>query len=188
MGHVSSPNLRTYFEEAFGTFNQIVTLNNHTFLTLDAPGLVDEDYQRNARGISFDDWEPITGGAVDTVRRVADRVFSASWFIEKSSDKLCLHPEHYQPLILLSHIPLYRSDVASCGPLREKGTIHRGVGYGYQNTLGKQTTAFLLRALQPAIIFRFVAFTFVNCLAIDQLIVGIIGTTANTSIRVHRSK
>ncbi|EKM81067.1 hypothetical protein AGABI1DRAFT_119597 [Agaricus bisporus var. burnettii JB137-S8] len=133
MGHVSSPNLRAYFEEAFGTFNQIVTLNNHTFLALDAPGLVDEDYQRNARGISFDDWEPNTGGAVDTVRRVAD--------------------QHYQPLILLSHIPLYRSDVASCGPLREKGTIHRGVGYGYQNTLGKQTTAFLLRALQPAMIF-----------------------------------
>jgi hypothetical protein len=60
------------------------------------------------------------------------------------------------PLILLSHIPLSRPDAASCGPLRERGTIRRGVGHGYQNTFGKQTTAFLFSHLQPSAIFRFV--------------------------------
>lgn len=59
-----------------------------------------------------------------------------------------------KPLILLSHIPLARPDSASCGPLRERGTIRRGAGHGYQNTLGKQTTAFLLRSLQPAAVYR----------------------------------
>jgi hypothetical protein len=78
MGHVSSINLRAYYEKAFGSFNHLVSLQNHTFLALDAPGLVDEDYQRNARGISFDNWDPIPGGAVDAVRRVADRELSAS--------------------------------------------------------------------------------------------------------------
>jgi hypothetical protein len=42
-------------------------------LALDAPGLVDEDYQRNARGVSFDHWEPIPGGAVEAVRSLAAR-------------------------------------------------------------------------------------------------------------------
>jgi hypothetical protein len=73
MGHVSSINLRVYYEKAFGLPNQVISLKNHTFLALDAPGLVDEDYQRNARGISFDNWESIPGGTVDAVRQVADR-------------------------------------------------------------------------------------------------------------------
>ncbi|KAF9451972.1 hypothetical protein P691DRAFT_661989 [Macrolepiota fuliginosa MF-IS2] len=135
MGLLASPTIRTYYQKHFGPLNDMVILKNHTFLALDAPGLVDEDYQRNARGVSFDHWEPIPGGAVEAVRRAATIL------------------ERYRPLVLLSHIPLYRPDAASCGPLREKGTIHRGVGHGYQNTIGKQTTAFLMKALDPSIIF-----------------------------------
>ena len=64
------------------------------------------------------------------------------------------------PVILLSHIPLARSTSASCGPLRERGTIRRDVGHGYQSMLGKQTTHFLLETLQPSIVFRFVLYIF----------------------------
>lgn len=63
--------------------------------------------------------------------------------------------ESESPVVLLSHIPLYRPDGAPCGPLRERGSIRRGVGHGYQNTVGKQTTEFLLNALQPMHIFRY---------------------------------
>lgn len=59
-------------------------------------------------------------------------------------------------MILFSHIPLFRPDTASCGPLRERGTIRRGVGYGYQNTLGKQTTQYLLNSVRPSLVFRHV--------------------------------
>lgn len=62
--------------------------------------------------------------------------------------------EHRHPLVLLTHIPLSRPETASCGPLRERGTIRRGVGRGYQSTLGKQTSVFLLETLQPTAIFR----------------------------------
>lgn len=62
--------------------------------------------------------------------------------------------ENHDPLVLLSHIPLYRPDGAYCGHLRETGTINRGAGHGYQNTLGKQTTAFLMEVLEPSIVFR----------------------------------
>lgn len=59
-------------------------------------------------------------------------------------------------MILFSHIPLFRPDTASCGPLREKGTIRRGAGLGYQNTLGRQASDFLLDHIQPSVIFRLV--------------------------------
>src|SRR3984957_19645669 len=68
------------------------------------------------------------------------------------------------PLILFSHIPLFRPDTKTCGPFRERGTIRRGVGTGYQNTLGKQTSIFLLENLRPSAIFRYVVYrTFQLC-------------------------
>ena len=61
---------------------------------------------------------------------------------------------HTDPVILFSHIPLYRPDGKSCGPLREKGTLRPGVGVGYQNTLEKHASQRLLQAFKPIAIFR----------------------------------
>ncbi|KII92971.1 hypothetical protein PLICRDRAFT_696224 [Plicaturopsis crispa FD-325 SS-3] len=124
---------RRYFNH-FGAFNQEVSVRNHSFLLLDAPGLVEEDYQRAAKSLPYQDWTPLRNGPIEFVQSLAPG-------------------EHTQPVILLSHIPLFRPDSKSCGPLREKGTIRRGVGHGYQNTLGKQTTAFLLETLRPSAVF-----------------------------------
>jgi hypothetical protein len=63
------------------------------------------------------------------------------------------------PVILFSHIPLHRAESKTCGPLRERGTIHRGVGQGWQRTLGKHTSSFLLEGLRPLIIFRYAPFS-----------------------------
>ncbi|KAF8070585.1 hypothetical protein FPV67DRAFT_1487920 [Lyophyllum atratum] len=128
----SSRAIRGHYSAAFGEFNQQIVVRNHTFLLIDAPGLVDEDYQRAGSGVGFDKWSALPGGTTSFVKNV-----------ERGDN----------PLFLLSHIPLARPDSASCGPLREKGTIRRGVGHGYQNTLGKQTTAFLLKALQPSAVY-----------------------------------
>lgn len=57
------------------------------------------------------------------------------------------------PVVLFSHIPFAR-EKTSCGPLRESGTIHSGRGMGYENTLGKELSVFLLSALRPSVIFR----------------------------------
>ena len=56
--------------------------------------------------------------------------------------------------VLFTHIPLSRPDDINCGPLRERGTILPGIGLGYQNTLGKDATRFLLDNLRPSLIFR----------------------------------
>ena len=58
------------------------------------------------------------------------------------------------PVILFSHIPLFRPDGKNCGPLRERGTIRPGAGEGYQNTLEKQSTSLLLDVVNPVAIFR----------------------------------
>ncbi|KAI0373402.1 hypothetical protein BV20DRAFT_962538 [Pilatotrama ljubarskyi] len=125
---------RQRFMTHFGPLNQKVVLRNHTLVMLDAAGLVEEDYLRAAKYIGYEHWSPIPHGPVEFVRSLQDE------------------PET-QPTLLFTHIPLYRPDTASCGPLREKGTIRRGVGNGYQNTLGKKTTAFLLQTLKPKLVF-----------------------------------
>ncbi|KDQ27671.1 hypothetical protein PLEOSDRAFT_1104353 [Pleurotus ostreatus PC15] len=130
-----SKHIRQYYKERFGELNQRIVIRGHAFILLDAPGLVDEDYQRNAQFTEYDQWHPLPEGPVEFVHNF------------KSTQNAS------QPTILFSHIPLARPDAASCGPLRERGTIRRNVGHGYQNTLGKQTTTFLLQVLQPSIVF-----------------------------------
>jgi ethanolamine phosphate phosphodiesterase len=61
-----------------------------------------------------------------------------------------------EPAILFTHIPLSRPDTASCGNLREHGTIRRGAGPGYQNMFGKLTTQFLLDTVKPNLVLRYV--------------------------------
>jgi hypothetical protein len=65
----TAKNIRVYYERAFGPTNQIITIQNHTFLALDAPDLVDEDQQRHAHHQSFDHWTPMPGGAIEAVRQ-----------------------------------------------------------------------------------------------------------------------
>ncbi|KAJ4483264.1 hypothetical protein J3R30DRAFT_3284279 [Lentinula aciculospora] len=127
-----SKHIRKSFYQTFGPFNQQVVIRNYTFVLLDAPGLVDEDYTRAAQRIPYDKWVPLSGGPVEFVKTL---------YTDDS------------PVILLSHVPLWRKDTAACGPRREKGNIHKGVGHGYQNTLQKHTSDFLIENLQPSIIF-----------------------------------
>ena len=64
--------VRPYYLNTFGPFNQDFQIANHTFIGLDAPGIVDEDYQRHGKYITFDDWKPIPGGPVSFVNDVAE--------------------------------------------------------------------------------------------------------------------
>ncbi|KAI0633369.1 hypothetical protein C8Q77DRAFT_1114586 [Trametes polyzona] len=125
---------RHRFTTHFGPLNQAVVLRNHTLVMLDAAGLAEEDYQRAAKYTDFEHWSAIPHGPVEFVRSLQSEGIN-------------------QPKILFTHIPLHRPDSASCGPLREKGNIHRGVGPGYQNTLGKKTTTFLFQTIHPSLVF-----------------------------------
>ncbi|GJE94456.1 metallo-dependent phosphatase [Phanerochaete sordida] len=117
----------------FGPLNSQTSIANHTFVLVDAPRLVEEDY-RAGPGIS----------------RRADDENSATTFVREVARGN--EGDGQQPIVLFTHIPLSRPDGASCGPKREHGTLRRGAGTGYQNMHTKRTSAFLLETLQPVLV------------------------------------
>ncbi|KAH7920776.1 Metallo-dependent phosphatase [Leucogyrophana mollusca] len=123
----------TRYTSHFGPRNYRITISNHTLLFIDAPALVEEDVIRAHKGYIYDNWPPIRGGPIE--------------FLKDYSSQ-----SHSSPVILLSHIPLARPLDASCGPLRERGTIRQGFGFGYQNTLMDDATRFILEATRPSLI------------------------------------
>jgi hypothetical protein len=59
-----------------------------------------------------------------------------------------------EPRILLTHIPLYRTDGTSCGPLRESNQgIRVGKGYQYQNVLMPDLTKKVVDIIRPLAVF-----------------------------------
>jgi ethanolamine phosphate phosphodiesterase len=62
--------------------------------------------------------------------------------------------EPAEPRILLSHIPLYRRDGTSCGPLREsRMPIQGGHGYQYQNVLTQSLSQEIVDIVRPVGVF-----------------------------------
>lgn len=76
--------------------------------------------------------------------------------------------------MLLTHIPLSRPDGASCGPLRERGTIRRGKGFGYQNTLDEPVSQLLLETLKPKLILRYVHLLYCSAVVDDVLLLPLL--------------
>ncbi|KAJ7680466.1 Metallo-dependent phosphatase-like protein [Mycena polygramma] len=113
------------YKSHFGPLNSRITIANHTVILLDAPSLVEQ---------SQHDGKSVSGGPIELVQSFV-----------KSQDP--------NPVVLFTHIPLSRPDGSSCGPGRERGTIRRGAGFGYQNTLSKPASDFLLQSLRPSVIF-----------------------------------
>ncbi|CED83645.1 Cell division control protein/predicted DNA repair exonuclease [Phaffia rhodozyma] len=129
-----STRARERYKQAFGEINHTVDIGNHTFVLLDAPGIIEEDYRRYADQIRFGDAGDSEGGSID--------------FVVKLSENKTNFPR-----ILLTHVPLHRRERVDCGPLREKGHIVNGAGLGYQKLLGRETSEFLMERIAPTLIF-----------------------------------
>ena len=63
--------VRQFYTESFGEPSQTFDIQNHTFVVLDAPGLVDEDYLRAGKNIPFAKWTPIPDGPIAFVKDIA---------------------------------------------------------------------------------------------------------------------
>ena len=122
----------------------------------DAPGYADEDSKRHGQQISVEEWVPISGRSFEFLTKFTSGKFHFTPQKIHAVFLICRHLKvpHTDPVILFSHIPMYRHDGKSCGPLREKGTLRPGVGHGYQNTLEKHASKRLLEALKPIVVFR----------------------------------
>ncbi|CCM03321.1 uncharacterized protein FIBRA_05449 [Fibroporia radiculosa] len=118
----------------FGPQNQIIDVENHTLVLIDAPSLVEEEEERTYRGQTYELWAAHNPkGTVAFLRSLGSQ-------------------QHSLSTVLFTHIPLARPDDAPCGPLRERGTIRSGRGFGYQNTLAPQTSQFLLQTTRPSLV------------------------------------
>jgi hypothetical protein len=71
VAHSSPQNVRAHYGNSVGPFNHKVVIRDHVFICLDAPSLVDEDYQRSASGMGFEKWTPLKDGPVDFVKSVS---------------------------------------------------------------------------------------------------------------------
>ncbi|KAI9463657.1 Metallo-dependent phosphatase-like protein [Lactarius psammicola] len=131
-GRGTSKLARSRYKAAFGPLAQHVALGGHSILMVDAPALVDQDWHREQTGESRIDGLPQDLNYLKHLR------------IQHTPDA---------PLILLSHIPLYRFSNSSCGPLRERGTIPAVRGNGYQTQLSPETSRLLLEEFRPSLIF-----------------------------------
>ncbi|KAH9176291.1 Metallo-dependent phosphatase-like protein [Lactarius sanguifluus] len=130
-GRGTSTLARSRYRAAFGPLSQHVVLGGHSILMVDAPALVDQDWLREQAGESRIDGLPQDLNYLKHLR------------MQHTPDA---------PLILLSHIPLYRSN-SSCGPLRERGSIPVVRGNGYQTQLSPETSRLLLEEFRPSLIF-----------------------------------
>ncbi|KAJ8489043.1 hypothetical protein ONZ51_g3152 [Trametes cubensis] len=136
----------------FGPLNQRISIANHTVLLIDAPGLVDEDRERAAMGMSYVQWsESHPDRTIAFVRSFAEKHAAERIFYHRPLSDA--DPSEGARPILFTHVPLFRPDGTSCGPLRERGTIRQGSGLGYQNLLSPQASQFLLQSIRPAVIF-----------------------------------
>jgi ethanolamine phosphate phosphodiesterase len=90
---------------------------------------------------------------LDTVSLSAESSPSISRHPQQFLDSL-ISNEPTEPRILLTHIPLYRPDGTSCGPLREsKNPIRVGKGYQYQNVLTPALSQKVVDVVRPLAVF-----------------------------------
>ena len=145
---------RSRYRAAFGPLSQHVALGGHSLVMVDAPSLVDEDWRREQAGESRIDGLPQD---LNFVKHSTELVRVLSHFPPMGRYLfIFLRPD--APLILFSHIPLYRSPDSSDDSLRERGLIPDVRGDGYQTQLSLETSQLLLKEFRPSLVFRYFFF------------------------------
>jgi hypothetical protein len=160
--------VRDRFEAHYGPANSLYILGNHTFVSLDSPSLsaadelTDPDHKLQMQLDHI--WKPpndflnkleTTGpkAVAEALSEFYPTASSPSGYSHEVTDSHrapvlpprtnTKDPKPRLPIILLSHVPLFRPDGDDCGPHRERGrSIPISHGFQYQNVLtpGLSTT------------------------------------------------
>ncbi|CAH7671246.1 Metallo-dependent phosphatase-like protein, partial [Phakopsora pachyrhizi] len=113
-----------------GKLNGIAQWANHSIIWIDSMRMIEESSHKSQDAIGLRE-----GGVTD--------------FLKKLSG-----PNMMLPKVLFSHVPLWREEGTSCGPLREsKRSIRQGSGRNYQNEIPEDSTQMILETIQPEIVF-----------------------------------
>ena len=157
--------VRDRFTARFGESNRVDVLGNHSFVSIDAPSLAAysqfaingqaplgaveerEHIWKPAMDFLNDIQKPATLAVADNMAAYYpeyDLDASLKHSVEESSTKGLDGPgsskNHAKlPVVLLTHVPLYRDPGTDCGELRERGhAISISGGYQYQNVLTRE--------------------------------------------------
>lgn len=150
--------VRDRFNARFGESNRVDVLGNHSFVSIDAPSLaaysqfaINGEAPPGTVEERQHIWKPamdfLDGVQNSAATVVADHM--AEYYpdnkAELSLKKRTHRPDDSSkqnaklPVILLTHVPLYRDPGTDCGNLRERGhAISISGGYQYQNTLTRE--------------------------------------------------
>ena len=111
------------FEKYFGETTTIKSIADHNIVMLDTNAMMDS----------------------------ADKEISGK--IKEFYKILLDNSEVLQPLIILSHVPLYRPDGSDCGPNNEREVIRLRMGYQYVTMVDAAISTDILRNLNPDFVF-----------------------------------
>lgn len=62
-----SPNAHSRYVKHFGPLNHVQNMSGYTLVFVDAPSLVEEEYERSTKAIQFNQWTPVKGGPVEFI-------------------------------------------------------------------------------------------------------------------------
>lgn len=179
--------VRERFQAFFGDSNRIDIIGNHTFVSVDSVSLSANDQEGSDENI----WGPamqFLNGAADAIKQEVDHHIKHkedrhlegvrhAHLVEETDNSIAeqaipakqISGSADFPTILLTHVPLHRTQGTPCGPLRErrppsipppgqKGpvnpdnpnslTIDGGWGYQYRNFVSPSLSSFILESLQ----------------------------------------
>lgn len=142
------------FRTFFGDTSSIHTLGNHTFVLVDSVSLENTENPK-----IYGPAKKFLDEFTSTIPSPRNILSEPRPFPSEMDGGSSLPPAEAPlaplPKILLSHVPLYRPWDTPCGPLRE-GTAQslslRG-GFQYQNVLQYETSADIMKKVQPIIVF-----------------------------------
>jgi len=157
--------VRDRFTARFGESNRVDVLGNHSFVSIDAPSLAAyNQFAINGQAPpgSSEERQHIWKPAMDFLNDIQTSAGSAvadnmaEYYPGRESDTSLKHSVEESstkgldrlgsnenramlPVVLLTHVPLYRDPGTDCGKLRERGhAISISGGYQYQNTLTRE--------------------------------------------------
>jgi len=185
--------VRARFTAFFGESNRIDIIGNHTFVSLDSVSLSAKDKDSDTQDTSalwrqsvdfLDSAEINIAAAVDRHLNLTDvskpkKYMHTAVDLKDPSD--INHPKTVHssahtsfPLLLLTHVPLYRPPGTPCGPLRERypptrlppgetnpvefdedNAINISHGWQYQNVISRALSLFISEKLGAAIEYVF---------------------------------
>ncbi|OQN97207.1 hypothetical protein B0A48_16748 [Cryoendolithus antarcticus] len=170
--------VRDRHETHFGEGNRVDVFGNHTFVSIDAPSLAASSQFEPGGADSTEEqaearksiWQPTMSfmGSVQAPVAKATSDYLDDLFPDsrpdgrtlrhgtdsdntKSGKRTSVQGQAQLPIILLSHVPLYRDPDTDCGRLRERGkAISIRGGYQYQNALTRSLSTKIAQQISIA--------------------------------------